>query len=209
MAFNEFRNLPVLEEAYNQGPVLLLYAHTGSYYQTIAASAVLGYRVYPLAFSDDATPMKRPFRWLFALNMRLSERLFSGGHYLYSDLPGFALSLKRILAHSEKALLYAAIDLPPSLRQLKRCEVPFLDGKTALPCSVVDLFLKRRLPIILGHSSVEVAGGKLKRVLHFEGIHECPTTRDVLAHYAVRLGEFIVKHPEQALNLVNLETFYV
>ncbi len=207
--FNEFRNLHLLAEAYENGPVLLLYAHTGSYYQTIAASAVLGYRVYPLAFEDDVAPMKKPFRWLFLLNMRLSERLFSGGRYLYSDTPGFAFSLKQIVSHEHRGVLYAAIDLPPSLRQLKRCEVPFLDGRTALPYSIVDFFLRRRLPIIIGHSSVAIIGERLKRVLHFEVIPECLTARDVLAHYAARLGEFIVRHPEQALNLINLETFYV
>lgn len=207
--FNGFHNLEILSESYEKGPVLILYAHTGSYYQTTASTGILGYKVYPIAYGIDLSTMDKPFRWLFRLNMTLSARHFSGGHYLYSNTPSLSLFLKKIISKKEKAILYSAIDLPPSFINLKRLKVPFLGGKTALPYKLIDVFIHHRFPVIIAFSSIQIIEDRLKRMLRFEAIPEDLTSIEILHFYASHLETFIGKNPEQFLNLINLEDFYV
>ncbi|MEJ2684281.1 MAG: hypothetical protein P8Z71_07795 [Candidatus Sulfobium sp.] len=208
-SFNEFRNIEILSLSYEKGPVLILYAHTGSYYQASAASGVLGYKVYPIAYGTDLTTMEKPFRWLFQLNMSLSERHFSGGSYLYTNTPSFTRSLKKIVAERERAIIYSAIDLPLSFMDRERREVPFLEGKTALPHKLVKMFLRRLLPVVIAFSSVRIIEGKVKRVLHFEKIPDSLQVEEILRYYASRLEDFLRRDPEQFLNLINIGDFYV
>lgn len=208
-SFNDFENLDILTESQEKGPVLILYAHTGSYYEAIASSGVLGYKVYPIAYSIDLSTMEIPFRWLFRLNMSLSARHFSGGHYLYTNTPSFVRSLKRIIAEKERAILYSAIDLPPSFVSLERREVPFLEGKTALPHKLLEMFLRRLLPVVIAFSSIRVIEGRLKRTLRFERIPAGLGGGEILGYYASRLEDFLRREPEQFLNLINIGDFYV
>jgi hypothetical protein len=208
-SFNEFENLEILAESHEKGPVLILYAHTGSYYEAIASSGVLGYKVYPIAYSVDLSTMEIPFRWLFQLNMSLSERHFSGGRYLYTNTPSFVHSLKKIIAEKEKAILYSAIDLPPSFISIERREVPFLEGKTALPHKLIETFLRRLLPVVIAFSSIRIIEGKVKRVLRFEKIPDRLQVEEILLYYVSRLEDFLRRDPEQFLNLINIGDFYV
>lgn len=207
--FNEFRNIEILSLSYEKGPVLILYAHTGSYYETSAASGVLGYKVYPIAYDIDLTTMEKPFRWLFQLNMNLSARHFSGGSYLYANTPSFARSLRKIIGGKERAVLFSAIDIPLSFISLKRCEVPFLEGRTALPYKLVDIFVRHRLPVIIAFSSIRITAGRLRRVLDFEPIPDVSTYQGVLRYYMSRFEEYLRRDPEQFLNLINIGDFYV
>jgi hypothetical protein len=208
-SFNEFDNLDILHECHEKGPVLILYAHTGSYYEAVASSGVLGFKVYPIAYSIDPSTMEIPFRWLFMLNMTMSARHFSGGHYLYTNAPSFVRSLKKIIARKEKAILYSAIDLPPSFISLERREVPFLEGKTALPHKLIDTFLRRFLPVVIAFSSVQIIQGKVKRVLRFERIPDQVRGEEILGYYVSRLEDLLRSNPEQFLNLINIGDFYV
>jgi hypothetical protein len=148
-AGNSFVNLDLLAEAYERGPVLLLYAHTGSYYQTIAATGVRGYKVYPFADWIDPSALGSPFGRLYRLNMKLSERCFSGGHYLYLNTPSFLSALKRIMKGTGKAVIFAAIDLPRTSTTEKRLAVDFLGGRIALPYRVIESFTRHGFPVLI------------------------------------------------------------
>jgi len=207
--FNEFHNMETLHDAYKKGPVLVLYAHTGSYYEVMAATGALGYRIYPVAYNIDPSALERPFRWLLKLNMKLSERHFSGGNYLYTGTPVFLQSLKRIISASESSLVYAAIDLSQHFITEKRLKVNFLDGVTTFPHKFVDLYSKSGLPILTAFPYIEVIDGRVKRVVDFQRVPDSLSTPDIVQYYAYKLDEFTRKKPEQLLNLINLGDFFV
>lgn len=208
-SFNVFSGLDILKEYYDNGPVLVLYAHTGSFYQVIAATAVLGYKVYPIAYGMDISTMEKPFRWLFNLNMKLSERHFSGGHYLYANTPTFVQSLRKILSTSEKSVIYAAIDLPQSFITGKRLKINFLGREAAFPYKIIEVFTKRRLPILIAFPFIDVMDNKLKRIVTYEKVPDILSTSETMQLYASRLEDFAHKKPEQLINLINLEGFFV
>lgn len=208
-AWNAFDNLDILSQAYEEGPVLILYAHSGSYYQTMAATGVLGYKIYPFTYWVDPSEIKRPSGWLYLMNIKLSERCFSGGHYLYTESHGLVTSLKKIIEGHEKAIIYSAIDLPISSKPQERVEVAFLDGRSAFQCKTIKMFTKLNFPIVIAFSSVRIIKRKVKRFLHFERIPACLSTAEVLQLYSLRLSDFIRKNPEQLLNLINIDDLYL
>lgn len=207
-SFNEFHNLDALSAACEKGPVLILYAHTGSYYQTIAATGMLGYKIYPIAYGVDLSDMERPFNWFLSLNMRLSERHFSGGHYLYTNTPSFAASLKKILSEKEKSVLCAAIDLPQSFITQKRSQVDFLGGMAAFPDRLIYTFARLKLPILTAFPWINIAENRVKRFISYEKVPDSLSSQEILQLYAYKLGEFIKNKPEQIITLVNLEGFF-
>lgn len=206
-SFNTFENTHVLTASYGGGALLLLYSHTGSHYQGTAAVGSLGCRIFPLANWVDPSTLSRPFRWVYLLNMALSERCHSGGRYLYLNTPSFALSLRDILLEREGAVILAALDLPPRTAE-KRHVVPFLDGYAAFPYRLVESFLRRRLPIVMALPSVRVEHRKITRVLEFVEIPAGLSATGVVEFYGERLSDFVFRHPEQFMNLINLEEFY-
>lgn len=208
-AWNVFDNLEALSQAYDEGPVLILYAHSGSYYQTMAATGSLGFKVYPFTYWVDPSTIERPAGWLYLMNIKLSERCFSGGHYLYAETPGLLASLKKIIEGHEKAIIYSAIDLPLSAKPQERAETAFLDGRSTFPSKTVRMFTKLNFPIVIALSSVRVINRKVKRLLHFERIPAGLSATAVLQLYALRLDSFIRENPEQFLNLINLESLYL
>lgn len=205
---NVFHNLDLLRKAYDKGPVLVLYAHTGSYYYSVVATAITGYRVYPIAYNIKPENMERPFRWFYSLNMKLSEKYFNGGYYLYTGTPYFFSSLKRIISSKEKALIYAAIDLPRSFITDKRAEVMFLGKRAAFPDQIVKIFVNRRLPIFISTPSVEIIEGKIKRITTYEPVAPHLSHQEVIDLYAKRLEDFVNRKPEQIITLINLDAFF-
>lgn len=208
LSFNEFSGLDILNDCCGRGPVLVLYAHTGSYYEVIAATSLMGFEVFPIAHGTDDAKMERPFKWFLNLNMKLSERLFWGGHYLYTSRASFAGQMKRVLTGKGKSLLYAAIDLPGSFITEKRIEVDFLGGKSSLPSQILSLFAKRNLPVVTAFPAVEVREGRVRRTVSYERMPEGLTTHDALQVYAERLEQFIRRSPEQLLTLIHMEGFF-
>ncbi len=206
--FNTFHNIELVRELYEKGPVLMLYAHTGSIYQTGAAMGALGFTVHPIAFIPDLSDIEPPFRWVYKLNLKWSERHHSGGHYLYARTRAFSSDLRKILTTSGKTLIFSLLDLPRTFLTEKRQSVDFLDGKSAFPSRLVEMFRSRGLPIVLCLASVEFGNGSLKRVVRFTRIPEDLTSSEVLQFYASRLDEFIRHHPEQLLMLINLEGYF-
>jgi hypothetical protein len=203
-----FYNLDLLQKAYNKAPTLILYAHTGSYYYTIAATATLGYRVYPIAYNVNPSEMEKPFYWLYSLNMKLSEKCFNGGQYIYVGKSTYSKLLKRILKNKENALIYAAIDLPLSFITDKRTDVIFLGYKTALPNQIVNIFVKLKLPIFIALPVVEFVEQRIKRIVTYEPVPPDLTSEEIIGRYAHALEELIMKKPEQIITLINLEAFY-
>jgi hypothetical protein len=208
LSFNEFSGLEILDDRCCRGPVLVLYAHTGSYYEIPAATSLLGYKVFPIAFGTAGVKMEWPFKWFLGLNMKLSERLFRGGRYLYTGSSSFAGQMKQVLAEKERSLLYAALDLPGSFITERRIEVDFLGRRTALPSRIVSLFMKRNLPVVTAFPSVEMLGGRVRRTVSYEPMPEGLSTPEVLQVYAERLEKFIKSSPEQLLTLINMEGFF-
>ncbi len=208
-AWNAFDNLSVLSQAYAEGPVLLLFAHSGSYYQVMAATGVLGYRVYPFAYWVDPSKIERPGGWLYLMNMKLSERCFSGGHYLYLETPELLSSLKKIIKGHEKAIICSSIDLPPSFKPQERVEVDFLDGRSSFPSKIVKMFTKLHFPIVIAFPSVQIIERKVKRIMHFERVPAGLPAAEVIQLYASQLDGFVRQSPEQFLNLINLDQFHI
>ncbi len=206
--FNAFSGLEEMSECYERGPALVLYAHTGSYYEVIAATSELGYRVHPIAFSIDPLTMDRPLRWLLGLNMKLSERHFAGGRYLYANTPDFPKHLRKILAARERTVLYAAIDLPRSFITDRRMEADFLGGRAFFPSRLIEVFHGRKLPILTAFPLVDVAGGTVKRSVRYEKMPDGLHPDGMLQVYASRFDAFIRAAPEQLLTLIHLEGFF-
>lgn len=206
--FNTFHNIGLVRELYERGPVLILYAHTGSIYQTGAAMGALGFTVHPIAFVPDLSGTERPFRWLYNLNLKWSERLHSGGHYLYARTPAFSRDLRKILTTSRKTLIFSLPDLPRAFVTEKRQVVDFLGGRSAFPSRLIEMFRSRGLPIVLCLASVEFCEGSLKRVVRYAEVPENLTASGILQFYASKLDDFIRRHPEQLLMLINLEGYF-
>ncbi|MBA4372466.1 MAG: hypothetical protein C0402_06345 [Thermodesulfovibrio sp.] len=206
--FNAFDGLEALSANYDKGPVLVLYSHTGSFYEVITATAELGYRVRPIAHGVDPATIETPFRWIFNMNMGLSERHFKGGKYLYTNTPEFARRLRKSISSSEKVIIYAALDLPRSFITEKRMEVGFLNRRAAFPNRIVEMFMQRGLPIMTASPYIDIRDGKLKRLVEYRDMPSLLSAEDILQVYALRLEEFITARPEQLLTLISLGGFF-
>lgn len=188
-------------------PIILLTAHTGSFYTISIALAQLGIHTDPIARTvDNSQHNPLPQQYFERSNYYLTQTKIPG-RYIYTNNSN-KIDRHIITACKENRILLVSPDIPRKFIPSNRCYVKFLGRNSSLPMRIIDLGIKYNAFFLTLWSTIETKPDfSFKRHLQIDPAITAFNRESILQNYADRLSNIIYQEPWQWMGTVIINQY--
>ncbi|PTN12107.1 hypothetical protein [Nitrosomonas aestuarii] len=178
-------------------PIILLTAHTGSFYTIAIALGQLGIHIDPVARTvDNSQYNPLPQQYFEHSNYFLTQTKMQG-RYVFTNNAN-KIDRHIISACKNNGILLVLPDIPRKFIPTSRFPVQLLGKKASLPTRIIDLGIKYNALFLTVWSTIELRPDySFKRHLRIDPGISTADKKTILQNYADRLSSIVRREPWQ------------